>query len=461
MPNKNFLLTATFLTLLFGCSHPDTGIDPIDNSTQKRNIPSERPVEQDKTDVRASEIIDEPAGIITLRDAVAFALTNNPKLTAFSFELLAADARTLQAGYLPNPEIEIGIEEFGGTGELKRFDSSETAIQIGQLIELAGKRSKRIDLAALEKDVIELDYQSQRLDVIIETAKRFIDLLAAQEHLNLTKELVTLSEQAYTTVAEKVDAGKESPVDLTRAKITLSNTHIELEKANKTLISARYQLAATWGSQTPAFERVEGNFYDISSVPSLEELKGLISQNPDIARWIIERDKRRAALELEKAGAVSDIRIGGGLQYYNEGDDSAFILGLSIPVPIFNRNQGNISQAMYMLAKTEEERKDIEAKTHAILAEAISNLSGLFGEATILKSEVLASAQSAFEAVRQGYDEGKFEYLDVLDAQRTLFDVRGKYIEALTGYHKTRADVERLIGQDLDNMKNELETEKI
>ncbi|MHC4558816.1 MAG: TolC family protein, partial [Planctomycetota bacterium] len=118
------------------------------------------------------------------------------------------------------------------------------------------------------------------------------------------------------------------------------------------------------------------------------------------------------------------------------------------------RNQGNINEAVYMLAKAKNDRKAVETNTHAALAEAVTKLSSAFSETTVLKSDVLPSAQSAFDAASQGYREGKFEYLDVLDAQRTLFEVRGKYIKALAKYHKSRADAERLIGQDLDGVKN-------
>jgi cobalt-zinc-cadmium efflux system outer membrane protein len=401
--------------------------------------------------------IDEPVGPITLRDAVALALVNNPKLKAFSLELRAAEARKLQASLLPNPEIEIEVEEFGGTGERARFDSSETSIQLGQLIELAGKRSKRTHLATLERDLVEWNYQSKRSDVMSHVTKTFIDVLAAQEQLSLTKELVHLSEQAHFAVAQRVKAGKDSPVDETKAKVALSSTRIALERASETLASARHRLAATWGSHSPTFKKAAGRFYKLSSVPSLGGLTGLISGNPDIARWAAEKERRRAALSLEKAKANSDIKLGGGLQYFDEGDDAALILGLSIPVPLFNRNQGNISEAVYMLAKVEEDRKAVETNTRAALAEAVTRLSSAFSEITVLKNDVLPLAQSAFDAASQGYREGKFEYLDVLDAQRTLFELRGKYIEALAKYHKARADAERLVGQDLDSVKRSAE----
>jgi len=458
MLNKNSILLIISSAIVFcGCGHqnnsavPFAGTDPT-QETQTKYSPG-------KTNANTAPAWqpDDPTGTITLRDAVARALINNPKLKAFSLDIRAAEARKLQAGLLPNPEIDLEIEEFGGTGGLSGFDSSQTSIQIGQLIELADKRSKRTHLAALEKDLAELDFKSKRLDVMSEVARAFIDVLTAQEQLSLSKELVDLSEKAFSTVAERVRAGQDSPVEETKAKIALSNTRIEFESAGKELVSARYQLAATWGSSNPGFEKVSGGFYDMSPAPSLEELAGLISQNPDMARWPAEKERSRAALELEKARAASDIKLGGGIQYFDDGDNSAFILGLSIPMPLFDRNQGNIQEAMYMLAKTEEQRKAVETDLRAGLAEASTKLSSSFSEINILKNDVLPLAGSAFDAAGQGYREGKFEYLMVLDSQRTFFEVRARYIEALAGYHKSRADVERLIGRDLDSVQNSLE----
>lgn len=460
MQIRNLIRTMILLGIVFcGCNHqnkyaaPFTGNSTNRGQTQFKSLP-------DKTNAYISPAVqpDKLTGIITLRNAVAFALINNPKLRAFSLDIRSAEARKLQAGLLPNPEIDVEVEEVGGTVERAGFDSSETTIQIGQLMELGDKRSKRTHLADIEKDLAELDFKSERLDVMSDVSKAFIDVLAAQEQLGLSKELADLSEKTYSIVAERVKAGQDSPIEQTKAKIALSNTRIDFDKAGKKLVSARHQLAATWGSSNPAFEKVTGGLYDMSPVPSLEELADLIQQNPDISRWQTEKEKSRAALELEKAKATSDITLGGGLQYFSEGDDSAFVFGLSIPFPLFDRNQGNIQQSMYMLEKTEEQRKGIEANLKAALAEASTKLSSSFSEINIIQNDVLPLAKSAFDAAGQGYRQGKFEYLVVLDAQRTFFEVRARYIEALTGYHKARADVERLIGRDIDSLQNPIET---
>jgi cobalt-zinc-cadmium efflux system outer membrane protein len=229
----------------------------------------------------------EPADVISLRQALSLALLQNPELAAFSWEVRAADARRLQASLLPNPEFEVEVEEIGGSGGRSGFDGAETTIQLGQLIELAGKRPKRTRLAALEKDLADWDYESKRLDVMNQVAQAFVDVLAAQGRLALLKELVDLSEQVHIAVEQRVKAGKDSPVEGTKAKVALSIIQIEWEQAKRSLVSTRKQLAATWGSSTPVFNKVTGQFDHVLPIPSYSELTGLISQNPDIGRWAV------------------------------------------------------------------------------------------------------------------------------------------------------------------------------
>ena len=462
MFKKTFLsLLLISVIILDGCTTPQRDTSRPSGDKPKPAINISDAGQQNNADGYETKEVNEPEGIMTLPEAINFVLTNNTKLQVMSLKVMAAEAQKLQASLLPNPELEIEVEELGGTGERSRFDSSETTVQIGQLVELGGKLSKRTRLAALETETIELDYRAERLDIVNEVVKAFIDIMAAQEQTALAEELVRLSEQAHLAVAQKVEAGKNAPIDQTMSKIALSNTRIESEKARSRLISARNHLAALWGGQNPAFEKAAGDFFEPADMPELDQLTEIISQNPDVVRWSVEKEKRRTALELEKAKKTSDIRLGGGLQYFNEGDDSSIVLGLSIPIPLFDRNQGNILEATYMLSLTEQNRRTAEIQTRAALADAVTTLSSTYKEITVLKEEVLPSAQEAFNSANEGYNEGTFEYLIVLDAQRTLYEVSGKYIEATTNYHKARADIERLIGRDINSVQNLMNSEEV
>jgi len=391
----------------------------------------------------------DPTGVITLRQALSLALMKNPELAAFSWEVRAGEARTLQAGLPPNPEIGVEIEEFAGSQDRQGFDAATSTVRLSQLIELGGKRSKRAHVAALERDLAGWDYEAKRLDVLSETTKAFIEVLSAQEKVALTAELVRLSQEVLHTVSERVKAGKVSPLEEIKSGVTHSNTKIELEKAKTVLQAARKRLAAAWGETSPAFEKVDGSLDTLAPIPSAEQMNALVDQNPDVARWVKEMEQRGAAVELEKAKSIPDVTISGGVQRFNDTGDNALVVGLSIPIPLFDRNQGSIREAQYKLAKAREESRAAAQKAGTALAEAYQALAFSHAEATSLKNDILPAAQTAFDASEEGYREGKFGFLEFLDTQRTLFEARGKYIESLAAYHKAVADVERLTGEGI------------
>lgn len=394
----------------------------------------------------------EPTGVVTLKQALSLALMRNPELMVFSLEVRAREARALQAGLLPNPEIDIQGEDFGGSGDFRNTNLMQTTIQLSQLIQLGGKRSKRKKVASLEKDLGTWDYETKRADVLTGVTKAFVEVLAAQKRLALVEELVDIAQQTLDTVSERVKAGKVSPVEETRARVEFASTQILLDRAKRRLEALRRQLAAAWGSKTPLFEKVEGRFFEIAPVPSAEKLESLISQNPDIARWMSEMVFRRAGIELAKARGIPDLTLSAGVRKFNENNDNAFVFEVSIPLPIFDRNQGGILEAHRRLAKAGEERRSVKLRVINDLAQAYQSLSSAYAEAIALKKYVLLGAQSAFESSREGYRHGKFDYLVVLDAQRTLFETRAQYIEVLNQYHQAVSELERLIGTGLDSL---------
>jgi cobalt-zinc-cadmium efflux system outer membrane protein len=396
--------------------------------------------------------IAEPTDVITLRKALALALMHNPELKAFSWDVRASEARQLQANLWPNPELEVEVEEVGGPGARSGFDAAETTVALSQLIELGGKTGKRVKVASLEKELSGLDYEAKRLDVFTEVTKAFIEVLAAQQRLNLTEELLQLSEELVGTVAKRVDAGKDSPLEKTKADVAHSNVKIQHRQAAGNFEFARKQLASTWAGQKPKFESVAGKLDSLSPLPSIDQLTDLISQNPDIARWSLEIYKSKASLELEKAKAISDITLSGGLQRFNETDDNAVVFGISIPLPISDRNQGGKLEAAYTLAKAREEQRAAQTRIQMELVKAYRALSNSYTEATELDKNVLQGAESVFEASKTGYSQGKLDYLHVLDAQRTLFEARAQYIDALASFHTAKTDVERLIGSPIEGI---------
>ncbi len=441
-----FAITTLILT---GCSGFRTAVNQPDKRPLGKSIGSAEP----KNTESGRAVYTEPADTITIKDALSLALLHNPALTVFALEIRVREAAALQASLFPNPELDFEMENLGGSGAFKGMDAAETTISVGQLFELAGKREKRTKIAALESDLAAWDYEAKRLDVFTEVVKTFTSVLAAQERVSVNKELLALAEAFVKTIQRQVEAGKISPAELSRARVELSMATIEIERARRELEAARRRLAATWGSTDAAFTGAKGVFRIPNAIPSFDDLMIFIKDNPDIARWATEIERRQAEWELEKAKRIPDPTVSGGFRHLSENSDNAFVVGLSVPIPFFNRNQGAVQEAEYRLKQTEVQRRSVQTTLSTILAQNYQSVSALYSEVSILKNRIIPGAQNAFDIISEGYLLGKFTSLDVLDAQRTLFETRIRFLRSLNDLHQTVAEIERLIGRSLADIK--------
>jgi cobalt-zinc-cadmium efflux system outer membrane protein len=396
-----------------------------------------------------SNPVNEPTEPLVLSQALALALTNNPLLSAFSKETRAREAATLQAGLLPNPVFDVEGSNFGNN-KFKGADGDAITLQLSQLIELGGKRAARIETATLTQELANWDYETQRVNVLTQVTQTFVEVLTAQQRLELLQQMLDLADQVVETASARVRAGSVAPLEATRAKVTRASSKIEWIRAQRTLETARKRLAATWGSTMPHFKSVQGNLNKISQPPSLDDLTLRLEQNPDLARWATEISQRQAIIDMEKSKVIPDITLSLGTNQYLDGDDYNLNAGISIPIPLFNRNQGGILAAVRRLGKTEDERRNAEVSITTELNSVYLQLDAAYAELTALDEDVIPGAESAFNVASRGYRLGEFSFLDVLDAQRTLFDVKAQYLQAQADYHLNVARIERLIGGPLN-----------
>ncbi len=396
---------------------------------------------------------DSPApsdtlGTIDMNQALALALMHNPDLAGFAHQVRSAEGRALQAGMVPNPEVEIEMEEISDAG----FDDAVASFLLSQPIELGGKRKKRVQLAHLEAAAARWEYEMTRLDVAASTKKAFTEVIAAQEKVTLALEMILLSEQMVETVSERIDAGRDSPIEEARALTSLASAQIERRKAESDLVTAREHLSSLWGNSAPVFENAQGDLSLFKPVPPFGELSTRVRQNPDIARWDTIIEQSKYTVSLEKAMRIPDLALSAGLEYSNGERETTYRLGLALPLPLFDRNQGGLLEAQSNLLKAEQERDAAAVGVLAVLTEAYQVLVSSHDEAVTLQGQVLPAAERALEGSREGFRRGKYSHLEVIDAQRTLFELKWQYVDALVRYHLARADIERLIAQSLDDV---------
>ena len=388
---------------------------------------------------------------ITLEQAIEKALANNLELSILKLEFNKMNARTFQASRLPNPELSVEVENFGGSGELRQSDAIETTVMISQPFLLGGKRSKQKKIAILEEELSNWDLQSLRLKIINEVHKAFLDVSGAQEVVKLNRELFALEEEVYRSVNVRVKAGKVSPIEEIKAKANLDVERIVLERTERALLSACRRLSVLWGDPVPSFKAVSEDITTIQELPDFSTLTTKITQNPDIARWPSELKKRKASLELEKSRRISDVEIGVGWRDFNESDDHAFLAGISIPLPLFDRNRGAIREALYDMSKAENEKAAAVLSVSTELWIVYNEAKVAYIEASALKNTVLPGMKVVLEAQQEGFRMGKFNYLEVLDAQRSFFEGKRNFLNALISYHKGIADLKYLTGNEKTN----------
>ncbi len=394
--------------------------------------------------------IAEPTGVLTLRDALALALSENPELAPFAWQERANEARILQAGRRLNPELSLQVEDVLGTGDFQGGREAQTTLQLSQVIELGNKRAARAELASQARGITKSEYELKRVEVLGDVAQRFIQVVANQEALALALTNRQLAADALRTVQERVTAGKGSALEESKAQVALARGELLVEGAQHELNAARKKLAASWRSTRPGFEKAEADLFAYTAVPPFEKFASHISTSPEIARWVSEKKLREAEVKLADARRIPNLTVGGGIRRLEGPGDEAFVFGVSMPLQLFDRNQGGRAEARALLGRTEAEQKAAEVRLGTVLL-------GLYEEmvhdAHIMEGvqkEILPKAENALAISREGFTQGRLSYLEVLDAQRTIFDVKQEYIQAATSYHQFLVELERLIGQPIE-----------
>jgi cobalt-zinc-cadmium efflux system outer membrane protein len=398
--------------------------------------------------------VDLPTRGLTLRDALTMALKQSPELASFSWETRAREARALQAGLLPNPSLSAEVENIAGSGSREGAEATETTLLLSQLIPLAGKRSKARSVAAAGVTVAEWEYEAARLGVAAETTAAFVEALARQEAVQLAGQQIRLAREVLRAVEGQVRAGAVSSAEVPRAQVEVTRQEIDRRLRARALQAARVRLATAWGATEPTFETLAGDLESVSEIPLEAELVERMASTPELARWQAEVAMRRAEIELEDARRIPDVTLGLGPRHFNDTNDWALVVGLEVPIPVFDRNQGGRRAARSLLSRSREEQRSAELRLRRALARSYQNLASAYEELTALRGEAIPTAERAYTATKRAQRQGALRFTEVLDAQRSLFALRTQLVAAQASYHVARAQTEALIGGPLEPEKD-------
>ena len=402
---------------------------------------------------------DEPTGDLLLRDAMAMAVARSPQLRAFAWEVRRAEAKALQAGLWSNPELEGEIENFGGTGEFSGSDAAETTVSIAQTFPLGGDIDRRKALAQVGAELAGWDYEAARIDVLTEVTQRYVAVLSAERKTEVAREALALADRVQTTTQRRVDAGDAAPLEAVRASVPVANAQVRLRLAERHLAASRTRLAMTWGSREAAYGSLTGSLNNPAPPPSAERLVALLNDNPAVARWATEISAHRAEAELARAEATPDLTGRLGYRYDDADDASGLVVGLSLPLPVFDRRQGDLLAARIGATSARERQREASLRLESMLSVAYAQLANAYDEATAIRDVALPPATEAFGVTRGAFENGDLSLIDLLDAQRTLFDLQTRLVDALIDYHHAAAEIESLIGRRLSDLEPDIPSE--
>jgi outer membrane protein, heavy metal efflux system len=387
----------------------------------------------------------DAATVLPLNEALARAAAADPGLAGAEARARAGEAGVRQADVRPNPALGLVVENLPTIGGAGILDRTETTLSYEQRFERGGDRPARVELARAEVALTRAEANVRRLDRLEQVQLAWADALAAGAELETARARLAFAERFKAEVQRRVDMARDPLFAGARADAELAQAQIDFDQAEIAARLARAVLARFWsGSSTFAVN--PSDFVDTGAARAVAGAAAGI----DFAAFEAQRDIARARVRVEQARARPDATVSVGVRHVWEGQDLGLVVGGSIPLGRYDRNQGAIDRAQAEglaaeadLAALRQSREREIARLQVVLA------SGAM-EARRVAEEVLPQARRAVTLVREGFARGGFTYNDVAAAQAALLQAEARRVAVLRQFHSDRARLDRLTGAHAD-----------
>ena len=379
-------------------------------------------------------------GRLSLAQALNEANARSPSVIAAEAEVRAAEARARQAGYRENPELSLEVENVAGTGELRGVNRMETTLSVNQRLDIGGRRSARLETARANLVVQRLRLTVARADLAHSVREQFARAVAARQRLDQAEDNLTWAKELARVAGLLVEAGREPPLRAIRARSALAQADAAHEAAVAEELAARSSLAALLGVGTPV-AAVTG--------PSLDARSGTIAPETSLEVRLAdaERNVAQAELRQQQAERRLDPAVGLGVRHIRETGDVGLVAGISMPLRIFDRNEGNIAAAQQVLAAADARRASALASTTARARNAIATVEGAQRRVAALEKAAIPEAAEALRLAQRSYEEGRATLLELLDARNAFVAAERDLTEARLALALAAAELARISAQ--------------
>jgi len=387
------------------------------------------------------------AGPLTLEEAWRVAEQANPALRQAQSAVHAAQGQLTESRSLLWNNPEASLE--GTNTRIPQVDQRWQGWTFGlsQTFEIAGQQGKRREAAEAELAAIEANVADARAQLRSEVEQRFVQLLALQLRAGVERETVALLDQADATMQKRLQAGEISKLDRNVAAIEVERARNQLVQVEEHITQARAELAGVL--QLPPAELPEAVGELRREAPyTLDELLAKASQRQRLLSLARREEAARSRLALERAAKYPDLTLG-----LNTGRDGPpelreNILGftVSLPLPIFRRNDAGVGKAMTELTQVQIERQAAERDTTAGVRTQWQRVAQLEARARRLRDSVLPTLQDNERLARRSFQEGEIGAMEMVLVNRQLTELRRDVLEAEADLRLARVALERAAG---------------
>ena len=392
----------------------------------------------------AGEPVPTPG--MTLVELEAMAERCNPTLAQAAARVQAARGQCLQVGLYPNPVVGYQGSEIGNEGR-----AGQQGGFIGQEIVTAGKLGLNRAIASQEIRQAQYVWETQRFRVLTDVRRGFYEVLVAQRTVELAEQLVGIGERGVKAAEELMKAKEVARADVLQARIEVDSARILLDKARNRYAGAWRNLAAVVADPALQPTQLAGGLQDGMMQFTWEDtLSRLLAESPQLAGAQAGVARAQAALSRECAGRVPNVDLQAGVQYDNATQSTIAGVQVGIPIPIYNRNQGNIARAQSELAAAQHEVRRVQLALQQRLAAVFEQYVTAHQQVEKYTRDIMPNAQESLKLVSAGYRQGEFSYLVLLTAQRTYFQTNLAYLDALRDLRVAGVAIEgNLLGDSL------------
>lgn len=382
---------------------------------------------------------------ITLKQAQEVVIENSNEIKALEAEVKAAKALVSQAEMGPNPELEFGMEN-GFLNEEAKGSINKIEVGVAQAFELGGKKEARINTAEKNVKLAELAFNQVKRELESETIRKIVPIVGLKEQLYLVDDIIAMTKEIHTVIKKRVEHGAAMEVDLLGAEIELEDLTIERETLVREIRNEKNNLKALMGEKPVLFGDVSTTFSDTYSLPEYGELEKRIYEHNDFAVNRVEQEMAQAEMKELEADAVTDLTIALGYERNQEEEANAALFGLAIDLPIFNRNQGEITEKKEAVLALQHESKNTLQEMKQELLELYNSYGNIEKQIEAVKNRTLPKAELMNNKVRELYEKSAVQIFDVIDTQIMLVETKMSIIELKTELAEIAADIYEMTG---------------